>query len=191
MMTSAADQHSYRRVRDAAASRRALLSAAGELFHARGYEGATVRDIGERAGVDPALIARYFGGKERLYLAVLAEEHVEDDAPLDPQTFVAELLGHWDLRGHSPVSRALGALELSDDVREQVREIVKERMVRKVAIEGPDAALRAEILIALVLGISLTRANGTMPQLSCASRARLLEALAPVVDGLTPPSPRS
>jgi hypothetical protein len=69
-------------------------------------------------------------------------------------------------------------------VREQVREIVQERMVRKVAIDGPDAALRAEILIALVLGISLTRANGTMPELSRASRARLLEALAPVVDEL-------
>src|SRR5947207_974537 len=183
-MTSAVDKDTNRRSRDAAASRRALLSAAGELFHARGYEGATVRDIGERAGVDPALIARYFGGKEGLYLAALAEEHVEDDAPLDPRTFVSELLEHWDLRGHSPVSRALGALEVSDDVREQVREIVQERMVRKVAVEGPDAALRAEILIALVLGISLTRANGTMPQLSHTSRARLLDALAPVVDAL-------
>ena len=58
-------------------------------------------------------------------------------------------------------------------------------MVRRVALEGPDAELRAEILIALVLGISLARANGTMPQLSRASRARLLEALGPVVDRLT------
>jgi AcrR family transcriptional regulator len=183
-MTSAVPKDTQGRARDAVATRQALLTAAGELFHARGYEGATVRDIGERAGVDPALIARYFGGKEGLYLAVLAEEHVEDAAPLDPQTFVAELLRHWDLRGHSPVSRALGALEVSDEVREQVREIVQERMVRMVAIDGPDAALRAEILIALVLGISLTRANGTMPQLSSASRAQLLEALAPVVDEL-------
>src|SRR5436305_14168104 len=131
-MTSAVDELSAPRVRDASASRRALLAAAGPLFHERGYEGATVREIGERAGVDPALIARYFGGKEGLYLAVLAEEHVEDDAPMDPRTFVAELLAHWDLRGHSPVSRALGALEVSDEVREQVREIVQERMVRRV-----------------------------------------------------------
>lgn len=170
-------------MRDAAASRRALLTAAGELFHARGYEGATVRDIGERAGVDPALIARYFGGKEGLYLAVLAEDDPHGEQ-LAPRAFVEEALRHWDLRGHSPVSRALGALELSDEVREQVRAIVQERIVRKVAIEGPDAALRAEILIALVLGISLTRANGTLPALSRASRARLLEVLGPAVDGL-------
>src|SRR5919107_1746006 len=137
-MTSAAPEDSGRRLRDAAASRRALLEAAGELFHARGYEGATTREIGDRAGVDPALIARYFGGKEGLYLAVLSDEHVEDDTLLDPHTFVAELLAHWDLRGHSPVSRALGALELSDQVREQVRGIVQDRMLRKFVMEGPD-----------------------------------------------------
>ena len=183
-MTWTAENDSGRRVRDAGASRRALLDAAGALFHARGYEATTTREIGERAGVDAALIARYFGGKEGLYLAVLAEEDPHDDEQLDPRTFVSELLTHWDQRGHSPVSRALGALELSDDVREQVRAIVRERMLNKVAIDGPDAALRTEILIALALGISLTRANGTMPQLSRASRTRLLAALDPVVDAL-------
>jgi AcrR family transcriptional regulator len=184
-MTSAVPNDSGPRPRDAAASRRALLDAAGALFHARGYDGTTVREIGDRAGIDPALIARYFGGKEGLYLAVLAEEDPHADEQLDPRTFVAEVLRHWDLRGLSPVSRALGALELSDDVREQVREIVRERMLNKVAIDGPDAALRTEILIALALGISLTRANGTLPQLSRASRARLLAALDPVVDALS------
>src|SRR6478735_10949915 len=176
-MSSVADKSSSRRrPHDADASRRALLDAAASLFDERGYEATTVREIGERAGVDTALIARYFGGKEGLYLAVLAEEDPHADEQLEPRVFVAELLRHWDLRGHSPVSRALGALELSDDVREQVRAIVRARMLQKVAIEGPDAALRAEILTALALGISLTRANGTMPQLSRASRTRLLAA---------------
>jgi AcrR family transcriptional regulator len=183
-MTSAAHQRSGRRLRDASASRRELLQAAGDLFHERGYDGATVREIGERAGMDPALIARYFGGKEGLYLAVLADEDVEDDAPMDPHVLVAELLRHWDQRGHSPVSRALGALEVSDDVRGQVREIVQQRLLRKFSLDGPDAALRAEILLALVLGISLTRANGTLPHLGRASRARLLALLDPVVDAL-------
>src|SRR5881397_1406186 len=124
-MSSAVDKHSAPRSRDAAASRRALLEAAGALFHERGFEGATLREIGERAGVDPALIARYFGGKEGLYLAALADDSWEHDTPVDPHEFLAELLRHWDQRGHSPVSRALGALEVSDDVRDQVRAIVK------------------------------------------------------------------
>jgi hypothetical protein len=58
-------------------------------------------------------------------------------------------------------------------------------MVARLALEGPDAALRAEILLALVLGISLTRGNGTLQQIAAASRARLLETLDPVVDALS------
>jgi AcrR family transcriptional regulator len=184
-MTSAVDKDSGRRSRDASASRRALLESAGALFHERGYAGATVREIGERAGVDAALIARYFGGKEGLYLAVLAEEDDEDRLqPVDPHMLVADLLSHWDQRGYSPVSRAMAALELSDDVRLQVRTVVQRRLVSKLGFEGPDAALRAEILLALVLGISLTRANGTLAQIARASRTRLLETLAPIVDDL-------
>jgi AcrR family transcriptional regulator len=183
-MTSAVDKSSAPRSRDAAASRRALLEAAGALFHERGYEGATVRDIGERAGVDPALIARYFGGKEGLYLAALADDSWEQAAPVDPHEFVAELLRHWEQRGHSPVSRALGALDVSNDVRDQVQAIVQRCMISRFEFEGPDADLRAEILLALVLGISLTRANGTLPELSNASRTRLIAALDPVVDAL-------
>jgi AcrR family transcriptional regulator len=184
-MTSVVDQDNGRRSRDAAASRRALLEAAGALFHERGYTGATVRDIAERAGIDAALIARYFGCKEGLYLAVLAEEDVEDQLqPVSPHMLVADLLGHWDQQGHSPVSRAMSALELSDDVREQVRSVVQRRLVARLALEGPDAALRAEILLALVLGISLTRGNGTLQQIAAASRVRLLETLDPVVDAL-------
>jgi sirohydrochlorin ferrochelatase len=82
------------------------------------------------------------------------------------------------------VSRALGALELSDDVRQQVRAIVRRRVLNHVAFSGRDAQLRAEILIALVLGISLTRANGTLPHVARASRERLTAALAPVIDAL-------
>jgi AcrR family transcriptional regulator len=182
-MTSVVDKDSARRIRSSSASRRALLDAAGTLFHERGYGGATVRDIGERAGVDPALIARYFGGKEGLYLAALAEEGESDGEPLDPHAFVDELLGHW-ARGHSPVSRAMATPELSDEVREQVRIVLQRRVTRRLLIEGPEAALRAEILLALVLGISLTRANGTLPHLARASRARLAATLDPLVDAL-------
>ncbi|CUU54817.1 regulatory protein, tetR family [Parafrankia irregularis] len=62
------------RRRDAARSRQALLSAAADLFAERGYAGTAIRSVGDRAGVDPALIARYFGGKEGLYQAVLAAD---------------------------------------------------------------------------------------------------------------------
>ena len=58
--------------RGAARSHDLLLAAATELFAERGYDRTTVRELGERAGVDPALIARHFGSKAGLYLAALA-----------------------------------------------------------------------------------------------------------------------
>ena len=68
------------RSRDAAASRQALLEAAQDLFGQLGFERTTVRDIGERAGVDAALIARYFGSKADLYIAAVAAERMGDQS---------------------------------------------------------------------------------------------------------------
>jgi len=59
------------RRRDAAASRRAILDAAEQLFAQRGYDRASLGEIGRRAGVSAALPAYFFGCKEALYAAVL------------------------------------------------------------------------------------------------------------------------
>jgi TetR/AcrR family transcriptional regulator, regulator of cefoperazone and chloramphenicol sensitivity len=57
------------------ATRQILLETAGEVFSAVGFDGASGRDICERAGVNPAAINYYFGGLERLYTAVVEEAH--------------------------------------------------------------------------------------------------------------------
>jgi len=58
------------RQRDAERSRQALLDAALDEFAERGYAGARVAEIAQRAGVNKQLINYYFGSKEGLYLAV-------------------------------------------------------------------------------------------------------------------------
>jgi len=58
------------RRRDADRSRRRLLDAALDEFSAKGFAGARVSDIAERAGVNRQLITYYFGGKDGLYAAV-------------------------------------------------------------------------------------------------------------------------
>jgi TetR/AcrR family transcriptional regulator len=72
------------RRRDAHASRRAILDAAEQLFAARGYERASLGEIGRRAGVSPALPAYFFGGKGALYEAVLERLLVEREQRLEP-----------------------------------------------------------------------------------------------------------
>jgi TetR/AcrR family transcriptional regulator len=55
------------RLRDPERSRQQLLASALEVFSAKGYAGARVQDIAERAGINKQLITYYFGGKEGLY----------------------------------------------------------------------------------------------------------------------------
>src|SRR5918911_5656346 len=69
-MKSAAVVRSARR-RDAAATRDALLTAGAELFAERGYDGVPVAAIAQKAGVNKAMINYHFGGKRKLYLAIV------------------------------------------------------------------------------------------------------------------------
>ncbi len=48
-----------------------ILDAAEELFAARGFADTTIKQIGARAGVNPALLYYYYDGKETLYREML------------------------------------------------------------------------------------------------------------------------
>ena len=54
-----------------ATPRQRLLEAGGEVFAERGLRAATVREICKRAGTNLATVNYYFGGKDKLYSAVL------------------------------------------------------------------------------------------------------------------------
>src|SRR5438105_13488193 len=45
----------------------AILAAARARFAADGYERATIRAIAADAGIDPAMVMRYYGNKEKLF----------------------------------------------------------------------------------------------------------------------------
>ena len=177
-----------RRRYDAQASRDALLRAAGELFDDRGYEATTTREIGERAGVDPALIARYFGGKEGLYLAYVADPN-RPAISADPHEFVARMLTRSETQGLGPVTRALVSPVHSEAMREQVADVVRVRLLEPLTAElrqrGLDhAPLRAELLVAVATGVALARLSGTLPELRGAAPEEILAILEPLVGEL-------
>lgn len=190
MMTSTDDkvggQRPARRRHDAEASRQALKQAAAQLFDERGYDATTIREIGERAEVDPALIARYFGNKEGLYLAT-----VEDSPPAQRSGDPRELVERALTDGHvmRPVTRAMVSPTLSDAMRDRVSKIIASRTVQPLqreleAKKAPQAQLRAELALATAIGVSLTRAGGTLPALRDATPAELLDVLSPVLEEL-------
>lgn len=55
----------------AGSSRNDVLRSAKRLFANEGYDATTIRAIAADAGVDSALVVRFFGSKERLFEAVL------------------------------------------------------------------------------------------------------------------------
>ena len=59
---------------DAAVTRRAILAAARELFAAHGVDGVSVRQIAAAAGVNHALVHRYFGTKRDMVAEILLAE---------------------------------------------------------------------------------------------------------------------
>jgi len=77
------------RRRDPERARQRLLEAAAEEFGAKGFNGARVRDIAARAGLNMQLISYYFGGKAGLYAELqrqwgqASRGQVSPDQPLD------------------------------------------------------------------------------------------------------------
>jgi TetR/AcrR family transcriptional regulator len=62
-----------KRQRNPASTRDAILKAGTELFAKHGFEGTRVDGIARRARVNKAMVSYHFGGKKRLYLAILTE----------------------------------------------------------------------------------------------------------------------
>lgn len=179
-----------RRPHDAEASRRALLDAARGVFDEVGYDRATTREIGERAGVDPALIARYFDSKEGLFIATIAAGSAEEeDLDFAPPALLRFLLERWDERGHNPISRALASPSLTPEARRQIAAVVDDRVLTGLVAElrergAAEPELRAELLVALAVGVAMTRANGTLETLATTPREQVLATLGPLLDGL-------
>jgi TetR/AcrR family transcriptional regulator, repressor for neighboring sulfatase len=80
---------------DSAVTRQAILSAARELFAAHGVDGVSVRQIAAKAGVNHALVHRYFGAKDEMVAAILLAEGQRMSAlgrpEADPGTSLAAL----------------------------------------------------------------------------------------------------
>lgn len=180
------------RRRNSAATRQALLDAARELFGAHGFDQTTLRDVGERAGVDASLIARYFGNKVALYLAAAAADApplFDASGPLTVEGFVSSSLGRADAVGAGPITRAILQPEVDEEIRSASIEYLQRRILQPLSEglreSGADhPVLRAEIVVAAMMGILAVRAGSSLPELAAMPREELASLLTQLFDRL-------
>jgi AcrR family transcriptional regulator len=152
------------RARDSAVTRRALLEAARELFATEGYAGTTVRAVAERAGVNQALLFRHFGRKEALFVEALAGQALDLLHSGPPEQLLERTLASMlseDTRGAGlffAAVRSAGSADAAEAVRAQLGDGYRRVFATQSAAADPeDAALRADLLLAWLLGIGLLR----------------------------------
>jgi AcrR family transcriptional regulator len=189
------------RTYDATRSRTKLLAAAQTLFSERGFEATSTRNIAELAGVDAALIARYFGNKKALYIAAVAVDGSSPgqrppDGPSGP-AMTAEGITEWLLRhteglGPGPVMQALVRSETAPEIRAAASQRFRELFVDPLAAALDEAGvsqprLRAEVVVFAVVGIVIGRAQAAS-ELSAADQDEVVRIVSAALDVVTGPS---
>ncbi len=179
------------RRRDAAATREALLSAARALIARDGVGHVSTRDVAAAAGANQALVYRYFGSKEALLVEALQPTEPDRtiaETPLAdlPHTLLRRALdpdAPADVRASSMSTLVAGAgTEL---VRTIARDRIHAGFTTQLAgrLDGDDAELRAELVAALLTGISSLRGQIGTRAIAGAD----LDALATYVDRMVAP----
>lgn len=153
------------RKRDAEATQAAILEAAKIHFAKSGYEGAFLRDIAADAGVDAALINRYFGGKDGLFAAAL-KHSIRPDALYrwDRKTFAHEIAKIMAGHAHQDVERThafqfLLRAATSPVTAPLVNAAVQERFMGPIRalIGGENVEARARVFAAVFIGLVVER----------------------------------
>ena len=184
------------RRRDAEATRAAILEAAKGQFATLGYDRAGLRDIAGEVGVDVALIKRYFGGKEALFLEALKASFHPDrlrswdrrTLPHDVAVMMADRV-HGDEENTQSFQVLLRAAT-SPTTAPLLNLAVQERFLAPIRewLGGEDAQARARVLAAIYIGFLVERLIRNQP-LAGREREAFIEQTTAMIASMVPPVP--
>ena len=150
---------------DGVRSRKALVRAAIEVLGEGNSDNPGVREIAARAGVDPALVRRYFGSKEGLVIAALDEVRQEFD--LTPVIRNTEVSGLGFALAKSALARRHNGAPLQFFLRGatslMLAPMVNERVLAEAnrqirdALPGRNSAARASAILGILTGAATAR----------------------------------
>ncbi|MEM8703391.1 MAG: TetR family transcriptional regulator [Pseudomonadota bacterium] len=147
-------------------TREKLVEAARALFWTRGYSNVSVRDITGSAGVDAALVSRYFGGKQGLFEATLAEIAPWEALAAEPDDLLAKAAASF-AHPFDPEADATNVFTMlvvnviDPEMGRMIRDLVQTKMADPLTerIGSADARERAALLLAVLFGVALMRKN--------------------------------
>jgi AcrR family transcriptional regulator len=188
-------------------TREEILAAARERFAKRGYDGTSLREIAERAGVDPALVRRFFGSKEGLLVAALTAtfrpdkdvaEVVSGDLDTLGDQIIRYTLSLWE---QAPTREMLVAMLRSACTNERAAKLLRDFFAGQIlariagAVSDKDAQLRASAVGSQIVGLAFYRYVLKVEPIASASPETLRTTFGPTLQRyltgpLTPPRRR-
>jgi AcrR family transcriptional regulator len=148
-------------------TRAALLAAAREVFAEQGYNGATVRAIAARAGVDPAMVNHWFGGKSALFASIIevpfdpaemVEKFVSGDVNTLGERIMRTFVTIWDTHeGRFPA--LINSISNHDMAGRMLQELFTATVFGRITdvIDAENAELRAALCASQIIGLGVVR----------------------------------
>ena len=151
-----------------------ILTAAREEFALRGFDGATIRSIADRAGVHASLVMQHFGSKASLF-ATAVELPEDDNRTAEDHIFDVLNMRLADL---PPETRALVRSMLTvPEAEASMRAFLEERIGNLAgSLEGDDAEIRSALVVSSILGLTIARHFLKLPTFEKVSPEALLQA---------------
>jgi AcrR family transcriptional regulator len=174
-------------------TRALIIAAAAGRFTAAGYDATSLRQIAAYAGVDPALVRRFFGSKEQLFtavasalidpgraLAAVAEGPAEAAGERLLRYFLS-LLG--DVSQPGPLLGLVRSAVTSEHAARLLRQFLAGGLLRDIAVSLPSdrPGLGAALAASQLVGLAVTRYAVQLPPLTSAGTEELVHAVAPVL----------
>jgi AcrR family transcriptional regulator len=169
---------------------RILESAAG-IFLTAGYDRTTIRGVAAAAGVDAGLVMHYFGSKQELYRRVIETAPVPEVSGTPAEAAEQILAGLADRLASAPAaSLALLRSMLTNPEAASAASAGIGRYEAQIAqaIPAEDADLRAALISAITLGITVSRHLLESGRLASADPADVISLLRPCLLALTGPA---
>ena len=174
-------------------TRASILAAAAECFAAHGYDATSMRHVAAIAGVDPALVRRFFGGKEQLFSEMAAALIVPERALAAVTDGVPEAAGErllryflsllGDVAHPGPFFGLIRSAVASDHAAGLLRRLLAEQVLGELAasFRSETAELGAALAASQLVGLAIARYAVRLDTLAAADTDDLVRWVAPVI----------